>query len=95
MVLRNEGLWALCHLAHNRPEFRATDFATYLAVNERFAAAVCEEAECEDPLILVQDYHFALAPAMIRRRLPRATIITFWHIPWPNAERFGICPLAS
>ncbi|HNN52725.1 MAG TPA: trehalose-6-phosphate synthase [Pseudomonadota bacterium] len=88
----NEGLWALCHLAHNRPEFRATDFATYLAVNERFAAAVCEEAECEDPLILVQDYHFALAPAMIRRRLPRATIITFWHIPWPNAERFGICP---
>ena len=23
---------------------------------------------------------------------PRATIITFWHIPWPNAERFGICP---
>jgi trehalose 6-phosphate synthase len=29
---------------------------------------------------------------MIRRRLPRATIITFWHIPWPNEERFGICP---
>jgi trehalose 6-phosphate synthase len=29
---------------------------------------------------------------MIRERLPRATIITFWHIPWPNAERFGICP---
>ncbi len=88
----NEGLWALCHLAHNRPEFRGSDFASYLEVNERFAAAVCEEAACEDPLILVQDYHFALAPAMIRRRLPRATIITFWHIPWPNAERFGICP---
>jgi trehalose 6-phosphate synthase len=29
---------------------------------------------------------------MIRKRLPRATIITFWHIPWPNAERIGICP---
>jgi trehalose 6-phosphate synthase len=29
---------------------------------------------------------------MIRERLPRATIITFWHIPWPNAETFGICP---
>jgi trehalose 6-phosphate synthase len=29
---------------------------------------------------------------MIREHLPRATIITFWHIPWPNAERLGICP---
>jgi trehalose 6-phosphate synthase len=42
--------------------------------------------------VLVQDYHFALAPKLIRERLPRATIITFWHIPWPNVERFGICP---
>jgi trehalose 6-phosphate synthase len=40
----------------------------------------------------VQDYHFAPLPRMIRRRLPRATIITFWHIPWPSAERFAICP---
>ena len=46
----------------------------------------------DDPIVLVQDYHFALAPRMIRERLPRATIITFWHIPWPNAERIGICP---
>ena len=37
--------------------------------------------------MLVQDYHFALLPRMIRERLPRATIITFWHIPWPNPER--------
>lgn len=88
----NEGLWPLCHLAHNRPEFRDSDFAAYREVNQRFADAVCDEAECEDPIVLVQDYHFALAPAMIRRRLPRATLITFWHIPWPNAERFGICP---
>jgi trehalose 6-phosphate synthase len=33
-----------------------------------------------------------LAPRLIRERLPRATIITFWHIPWPNSERLGICP---
>jgi trehalose 6-phosphate synthase len=42
--------------------------------------------------VLVQDYHFALLPRMIRERLPRATIITFWHIPWPNPEAFAICP---
>jgi len=29
---------------------------------------------------------------MIRERLPEATIITFWHIPWPNPEAFGVCP---
>jgi trehalose 6-phosphate synthase len=88
----NEGLWPLCHIAHTRPQFRSTDFAHYQAVNRRFADAVVDEADGEDPIILVQDYHFALAPQMIRERLPRATIITFWHIPWPNSERFGICP---
>ncbi len=88
----NEGLWPLCHVAHTRPSFRANDFAHYAQVNEAFAQAVCEEVDIEDPIILVQDYHFALAPRMIRERLPRATILTFWHIPWPSAERFGICP---
>jgi trehalose 6-phosphate synthase len=61
-------------------------------VNEKFAEAVCSEVDTEDPIILIQDYHFALAPAMIRKRLPAATVIMFWHIPWPNAERMGICP---
>ncbi len=88
----NEGLWPLCHVADARPMFRADDWAHYVRVNQRFAAAVCDEVDSEDPVILVQDYHFALAPRMIREKLPRATIITFWHIPWPNAERFGICP---
>lgn len=88
----NEGIWPLCHVAHARPTFRSEDWEHYVAVNEKFSAAVCEEIDSEDPIILVQDYHFALAPAMIRRRLPRATIITFWHIPWPNSERIAICP---
>jgi trehalose 6-phosphate synthase len=33
-----------------------------------------------------------MLPAMVRAQLPRATILTFWHIPWPNPESFGICP---
>jgi trehalose 6-phosphate synthase len=91
----NEGLWPLCHVAHARPTFRAGDYEHYVAVNQKFADAVCEEVDSDDPIILVQDYHFALAPRMIRERLPRATILTFWHIPWPNAERLGICPWAE
>ncbi|MBN2572951.1 MAG: trehalose-6-phosphate synthase [Deltaproteobacteria bacterium] len=90
--LANEGLWPLCHLAHMRPIFRNGDFAAYKAVNLKFAEAVCKEADADDPVVLVQDYHFALAPRLIRKRLPRATIISFWHIPWPNSERLGICP---
>lgn len=88
----NEGLWPLCHIAHNRPNFRSRDWTSYYQVNQRFADAVCDEAKTESPVVLVQDYHYAVLPAMIRARLPRATIITFWHIPWPNPEAFGICP---
>jgi len=88
----NEGLWPLCHVAHVRPVFREADWEHYRRVNQRFADAVVAEARSEDPVVLVQDYHFALLPAMIRKKLPRATIITFWHIPWPNPESFGICP---
>ncbi|MBS2017477.1 MAG: trehalose-6-phosphate synthase [Deltaproteobacteria bacterium] len=88
----NEGLWPLCHVAHTRPIFRVEDWEHYVKVNRKFADAVCEEVDSDDPIVLVQDYHFALAPKMIREKLPRATILTFWHIPWPNAERIGICP---
>jgi trehalose 6-phosphate synthase len=88
----NEGLWPLCHIAHVRPIFRARDFEYYRAVNRRFADAVVDEAHRDDPIVLVQDYHFALLPRMVREKLPRATIITFWHIPWPNPEAFAICP---
>ncbi len=91
----NEGMWPLCHVAHVRPVFRESDWEAYKAVNQRFADAVVAEARSDDPVVLVQDYHFALLPAMVRERLPQATIITFWHIPWPNPESFGICPWRS
>jgi len=88
----NEGMWPLCHVAHVRPIFRTGDWSQYEAVNRRFADAVVEESDTDSPIVLVQDYHLALLPRMIRDRLPNATIITFWHIPWPNPESFSICP---
>lgn len=88
----NEGLWPLCHIAHVRPTFRSADWAQYEAVNRKFAEAVASEAKTNAPIVLVQDYHLALLPQMIREKFPDATIITFWHIPWPNPESFAICP---
>jgi alpha,alpha-trehalose-phosphate synthase [UDP-forming] len=89
----NEGIWPLCHVAHTRPVFRPSDWEQYKAVNAKFAESVLEEIEGqESPLILLQDYHFALLPRMIKERRPDARIGLFWHIPWPNAEAFAICP---
>jgi trehalose 6-phosphate synthase len=88
----NEGLWPLCHIAHVRPTFRTGDWEQYVKVNRAFARAVAEESKSDNPIILVHDYHFALLPRMIRESLPAATVIAFWHIPWPNPEAFAICP---
>lgn len=88
----NEGLWPLCHIAHVRPTFRSSDWAQYVKINRKFAKAAVSESKSKNPIILVQDYHLALLPQMIREELPNATIITFWHIPWPNPESFAICP---
>jgi len=89
----NEGLWPLCHIAHTRPIFRPEDWMYYQRANRRFADAVLQEMEnTESPILLAQDYHFALLPRMIKEARPDARVAIFWHIPWPNPEVFGICP---
>ena len=92
----NEGLWPLCHIAHTRPIFRSSDWDYYQKVNQKFADATLREMEgTENPVVLVQDYHFALLPRMIKEKRPDARVSIFWHIPWPNAEAFAICPWQS
>jgi len=89
----NEGLWPLCHIAHTRPTFRPEDWRQYQQANRRFADAVLQEMEgVEAPIVLAQDYHFALLPKMVKEARPDARVAIFWHIPWPNAEVFAICP---
>src|SRR5437667_5410992 len=89
----NEGLWPLCHIAHTRPIFRISDWQHYGQANLKFTKAVLEEmAGTEQPVLLVQDYHFALLPRLIKESRPDARVAIFWHIPWPNPEAFGICP---
>jgi trehalose 6-phosphate synthase len=89
----NEGMWPLCHIAHTRPIFRSSDWEQYKKVNQKFAAAALDEmSDTRQPVILVQDYHFAPLPRLIKKKRPDARIAIFWHIPWPNPEAFAICP---
>ena len=91
----NQGLWPLCHRVHVRPVFRSSDFDMYWTINQRFVEAVCDEAQNESAVVLVQDYHFALAPLMIATELPLSRVVAFWHIPWPSVSQLEICPWAT
>ena len=87
----NEGLWPLCHIAHTRPSFRMPEWLAYQNVNDAFARAAVDETSAGG-MLLVQDYHFALVPRLVREQAPHVVSSLFWHIPWPNAEVIGICP---
>lgn len=89
----NEGMWPLSHITHTRPMFRLDDWRYYQLVNDKFAEALLKEiADEQEPLVLIQDYHLALLPLLIKKRRPDARVALFWHIPWPNPEAYGICP---
>lgn len=88
----NSALWPLCHLYLERSVFKPGHWRHYQDVNARFAEVVAEECGKADAVVWIQDYHLALCPAALRRRLPELTILHFWHIPWPPWEVFRICP---
>lgn len=89
----NEGLWPLCHRAYTRPTFKREDWEEYKKVNGKFAQSVLSEIKnYERPIVLIQDFHLALVPRMIKNSRPDVSVGIFWHIPWPNSESFSICP---
>src|SRR3989344_1763122 len=89
----NEGLWPLCHIAYTRPTFKKEDWEEYKKVNGKFAQTILSEIKnIERPIVLIQDFHLALVPRMIKNSRPDASVGIFWHIPWPNSESFSVCP---
>jgi trehalose-6-phosphate synthase len=91
--LANEGLWPLCHITFTRPAFQPADWAAYKEVNELFAKAVLEEAAGQPAVVFIQDYHFCLLPALLKRLGGGKLLVAqFWHIPWPNRETFRAFP---
>jgi trehalose 6-phosphate synthase len=100
-VFCNPLLWFIQHFMWNTPRTPNIGRAVYEAwesgyipVNEAIANAVVEEARAhsEPSCILLQDYHLYLAPAIVRREVPQATILHFTHIPWPGPRYWGLLP---
>jgi len=89
--MSNSVIWPLFHYLVDRLPLFVRDFDEYRAVNERFADAVCSQANEED-LIWIHDYHLLLLPQILRERLPRARIGFFLHIPFPSSEIFRLLP---
>jgi trehalose-6-phosphate synthase len=89
----NQFLWPLCHLRPALTRVRRRYFERYRRVNERFAQVAAEEVaqtRGRRGVVWFQDYHLALAPAMLRARVPDLSIAHFWHIPFPPLELFRI-----
>jgi trehalose 6-phosphate synthase len=90
----NRALWPLCHSATGKMEFDADEWECYKDVNEQFADQICQHVT-DDTTVWFQDYHFGLAPRSVRDRNPDATLIHFFHIPWPAPDVFRVCPQAE
>ena len=88
----NQALWPLCHNAYTKPAFRNAHWQAYRDVNAKFADAVASVVGDREAIVFVQDYHFALLPALLRARCPRAACLHFWHIPWPLPDILRVCP---
>ncbi|MFH1539615.1 MAG: trehalose-6-phosphate synthase [bacterium] len=89
----NRSLWPLCHQNFARLRFEKKFWDFYRRVNRKFASAAVESAGDEKaPIIWMHDYHLTLVPRMIHEKLPGASLLFFWHIPWPDHETFHICP---
>ncbi|GAU64790.1 putative trehalose-6-phosphate synthase [Streptomyces sp. NBRC 110611] len=95
--IANSVLWFVHHMLYQTPlepvfgaEFRA-QWASYEAYNRAFARALADEA-AEGAAVLVQDYHLALVPGMLRTLRPDVRIAHFSHTPWAPPEYFRMLP---
>jgi len=95
--IANSILWFVHHMLFDTPnqprfgvEFRR-DWADYVAYNEVFASALADEY-ATGTRVLIQDYHLALAPRLLRDRHPGARIAHFEHTPWAPPDYYRLLP---
>ncbi|MFJ8075584.1 trehalose-6-phosphate synthase [Streptomyces sp. NPDC096176] len=95
--IANSVLWFVHHMLYQTPLEPAFDqdfrrqWSAYRLCNRAFAEAIAAEA-ADDAVVLVQDYHLALVPGMVREIRPDLRIGHFSHTPWAPPEYFGMLP---
>ena len=87
----NRTLWPLYHDAIRPPEFEPRWWATYQAVNQRFAEAAAAHAQ-PGAQVWIHDYQLQLVPALLRQLRPDLRIGFFLHISFPPQELFMQLP---
>ncbi|MFF1355635.1 trehalose-6-phosphate synthase [Streptomyces sp. NPDC058297] len=95
--IANSVLWFVHHMLYQTPlepafgpEFRAR-WASYEAYNRAFAEALAAEAG-PGAAVVVQDYHLALVPGMLRELRDDLLIGHFSHTPWAPVDYFRMLP---
>jgi trehalose 6-phosphate synthase len=97
-VVANPTLWFAQHYLWGLSEQPVLDHAFhaawqegYVAVNRAFARAVVEELDRQpDAAVFFHDYHLYVAPSLVRRVRPDATLSHFVHIPWPEQDYWTV-----
>ncbi|MGW5095980.1 alpha,alpha-trehalose-phosphate synthase (UDP-forming) [Streptomyces nodosus] len=95
--IANSVLWFVHHMLYQTPLEPVFDagfrrqWAAYESYNRAFAEALAEEAG-QGAAVLIQDYHLALAPRMLRELRPDLRIGHFSHTPWAPPDYFRLLP---
>lgn len=87
----NSTLWPLFHYFPHQAKYDNTYWATYQAVNKKFAKAAHAFAS-DDAKLWVHDYQLMLVPQILRKMDKNASIGFFLHTPFPSFEIFRLIP---
>jgi trehalose 6-phosphate synthase len=96
-VVSNSTLWFLLHGLFNlpyRPQFDdrfREAWEAYVAVNRSFAYAIAETARPDD-VVLVQDLHLFLVPALLRELRGDLHVTHFTHTPFCGPGSIRVLP---
>jgi trehalose 6-phosphate synthase len=99
-AVANATLWFVHHLLFDTPRQPAfgpafrRDWQSYVAYNEAFAKALMDGVTTapSSARVLVQDYHLALVPRMLRDAVPGIRIAHFSHTPWAPPDYYRVLP---
>jgi len=97
--ISNQLLWFFQHYLYDPMQDAAFSVQDawlngYCVANKAIADAICEEIDREatPPVVMLQDYHFYLAPSIIRKCRPSVIMQQFIHIPWPDVRNWLFLP---